>query len=391
MARKVYARMPSVPDQPFELAILKAGKWQPVDASHFSPRADDEVTILVPGTDVSLHAVLLPARTEREAQKAAPFAIEDELAEPVEDVHVALGRETRSGNQNLRELQACSRQKLVDWITLADQAGFRRAALVAEQSTLPDREMIVDAGSRILFAVGGKRFAVDASVGDDVLKALSGASPNSPEIYGAELAMRLGLDTWQQEARVSVMQLAAWAQEKAEITDLRRGIYTDRTSWQLTDLKAWRMPAALAAVSAVFWVLVTAYETSALNRQSQANLAKAQELYATAFPDEGIVSNPAGRIRERLAESSGPRNSMDFMTSSAALYQAIEAVSGTRIRSIRYERSNGEMRASLVYRNYGDDARIKSEIETAGFAARVGDTRQTSNGIIGELIIGGAS
>ena len=55
--------------------------------------ASGPATILVPTEQVRLLAVDLPLANHAKRLAALPFAIEDKIAEPLENVHIALGKE----------------------------------------------------------------------------------------------------------------------------------------------------------------------------------------------------------------------------------------------------------------------------------------------------------
>ena len=140
MSRHIYARMPSQAGAAFEYAIKRGDDWQIAQQDRFKLVGDDHVTVLVPGTEIAIHRVLMPARSEKEAYRAAPFAIEDELAEPVETVHVAIGKPEKVGEQTYRDIHVCSRARMDEWVEQIKTAGLKRAMLVAEQSVLLDAQ-----------------------------------------------------------------------------------------------------------------------------------------------------------------------------------------------------------------------------------------------------------
>ena len=387
MARRIYALMPVRSDEDFVCAIRRGENWVLSTAGSFTPRSDDRVTILVPGTDVTRHVVTLTARSAREALRAAPYTIEDELATPVEDIHVALGRTIDNEDTTRRVIYACSRECMETWIRRAGDAGMHRARFVADYAVLPHDGLVVDIGPRILVSDGSRRFALDVGVSDDVLRVLAANSDTPPTVIGRELAARLGLEPEGSGESADLRQLAAWGEAKDQLPDIRQSTYAHRSSASLADLSQWRIPAILAASCLVVWLSSLVLETSILKRRSSANLAEAQALYAAAFPDEGIVNDPARNIRAKATNVRETDAGADFMQLSAALYQAVMVADGVAIKSIRFERAAGDLRASLLYPDYGTDARIKAALVEAGFSARIGDTRQGNNGVLGELII----
>ena len=98
-----------------------------------------DTVIFVPPSDVNLQRVPLNARNERDARRAAPFAVEDDLAQSPEDVHVALGSEDGEGGRLICSL----RQDVMDsWILALSDAGLADAMLYAPQSLLMEDQYI---------------------------------------------------------------------------------------------------------------------------------------------------------------------------------------------------------------------------------------------------------
>ncbi len=78
-----------------------------------------------------------------------------------------------------------------------------------------------------------------------------------------------------------------------------------------------------------------------------------------------------------------------FLDTSAVLYGAVDATPGTGLVSIRYDRSAGQLRATLTYPAFGADLDVKKSIEAAGLRVDLGDTRLEDGRVVGDLVIGG--
>ena len=95
------------------------------------------IVVLVPAEAVVLFEA--DAVTQRRAQlvKAMPFALEDQLASPVEDLHFALaGR----GSADRILVGVVARATLRGWIDALTQLGIRADAMVPESLALPVRD-----------------------------------------------------------------------------------------------------------------------------------------------------------------------------------------------------------------------------------------------------------
>ena len=61
------------------------------------PQRQRAVATIVPVEDTGLMSVALPLRSDRQKRAALPFAVEETLADPLEDTHVALARDLPEG------------------------------------------------------------------------------------------------------------------------------------------------------------------------------------------------------------------------------------------------------------------------------------------------------
>ena len=336
-----------------------------------------QLVVLVPSTDVAIHEVHLPTRNETEARRAAPFAIEDELAVPAEDVHIALG--PKASGANHRELHACSPQMMNAWLArIEENKSLRTAILVADASVMPEGEYALDLGDRILGRKQARRFALDASVTHDVLNAIFVASNPQLNVIGNGLASRIsGVSA----SNLDPLQtLLGWAHESENLIDLRQGRFALRRAGDF-DWSAWRLPTGLAAAAAFAWLSTVALENRALGQLTDQMTAASRSIYSAAFPNEPIPRN----IVQAVRSPDGARAGLDFRSASAVLYSGVEAIDSPGIQSLRYDEAGATMRARITFQNFGDEQRLKEHIEEAGVKVQIGEMRQQAGRVSGEL------
>ena len=115
--------------------------WLRGGAAHAQPGAPPaavlaqarEIIVLVPATDVLLTAATLTARNRAQLLKALPYAIEDLLLAPVEELHFAAAapQDGRVG------VAVVARATLTRWLDELDAAGISADVLVPETLALP--------------------------------------------------------------------------------------------------------------------------------------------------------------------------------------------------------------------------------------------------------------
>src|SRR5690606_31283561 len=96
--------------------------------------AGRRVVVLVPGTDVLLAEPVLPLKSSAKLAQVVPFALEEQLAEDVEDLHFAVGkRADRPGTP----VAVVSHERMTQWQVTLRTAGIDVDAIYAETSVLP--------------------------------------------------------------------------------------------------------------------------------------------------------------------------------------------------------------------------------------------------------------
>ena len=96
--------------------------------------AGRKLVAFVPGAEVRLTQVKVPARQPAKVLQAAPFVLEDQLADDVETLHFALGPRQPDGSF---PVAVVSLQHMDEWLAPFRQQGLLPDALVPETLALP--------------------------------------------------------------------------------------------------------------------------------------------------------------------------------------------------------------------------------------------------------------
>jgi general secretion pathway protein L len=93
-----------------------------------------KLVLLVPGGEVRLTQVKVPARQPAKVLQAAPFVLEDQFAEDVETLHFALGPRQADGSF---PVAVASHQHMQEWLAPFSARGVMPDAVVPETLALP--------------------------------------------------------------------------------------------------------------------------------------------------------------------------------------------------------------------------------------------------------------
>ena len=95
---------------------------------------DRDVIVLVPATSVLTTTVDIPVKGGSRLLAALPFALEEQLADDVDNLHFAAGKRHPSG---ALPVAAVSLRNMQAWLTILDDAGISASRLVPENQGLP--------------------------------------------------------------------------------------------------------------------------------------------------------------------------------------------------------------------------------------------------------------
>jgi general secretion pathway protein L len=135
--------------QPSPQAAAPQAEWLIVDGNNGTRRgnvswgslsdaaaqaAGRKTIVLVPGTDVLLAEPVLPLKSGAKLAQVVPFALEEQLAADVEDLHFAVGkRDSRPGTP----VAAIARTRMDEWVATLRAAGLSTDIMYAETNVLP--------------------------------------------------------------------------------------------------------------------------------------------------------------------------------------------------------------------------------------------------------------
>lgn len=329
---------------------------------------NDSVTLFAPAGDVSALSAIIPVRSDTEARRATPFAVEDDIATPVDEAHFAIGP-VAEDLQTPRAVEVVSLGTMKDWSDrLAISDAFSSARLVALHAFLQDGE-VFDIEGETAAHVHGRRFALASDTPADLKRA----------VFTDTVPLKI--------SRPDFLKLISQRDDDTlPVINLRQGAFKARGHADYSGVKRWRLSAVLAACLMLAWAGQSLLEISFLEKQQAAAQKAIEDVYAQSFPD---APKPRNYIRavSRATNGQASNGSVSFQDASAALYGVMQTVPQTQLLSLRYDQGDGALIATVAYAAYGDDAAVKGALVAAGYAAELGNARQESNGVVGDVII----
>jgi general secretion pathway protein L len=141
--------------------------------------ADRSVIVLVPATTVLTTAVNIPVKGGSRLRAALPFALEEQLADDIEDLHFAAGTRRDSGQV---PVAVVAHEQMSEWLEQLDAAGLSASRIVPENyglARIPGTMSLLAAEDQIIFNDGAdNEFVMQGTKPSDAL-AVAGALEES--------------------------------------------------------------------------------------------------------------------------------------------------------------------------------------------------------------------
>ncbi len=330
--------------------------------------------LLLDATLVSLLRVELPVSDLRTARQAAPYAIEEQLAEPLDSLHFALAAEGQ-GRYVLATLAKSVRDALREALAAH---GLEPRLVIAEQCALPCAPhtwtVVVDGDEVLLRIERGVAFKTTLSDLGALIPLLRQQFPDTarvvvhasapPEDF-PRVALQ-GLDV-QWQAALSDSQRLAWLEHEAALALLDAS--TD-TALAARARRLWRMAAVVAAVALVAWPVMLAWRHAVLERSEQAVSARNDALFRATFPDIQRIVNPRVQADQALAALRAGATTTPRLLDVLARVDALRAASfppDTRVTQAAF--SSGALELGVEVAGMDAVESLRSALNDAGLNA----------------------
>ncbi|MGB5352202.1 MAG: type II secretion system protein GspL [Woeseia sp.] len=161
MAEYLVIRLPADADQAAAWITVDSagtrtgGVSQGALADAASDAAGHAVLVLVPGGEVLTTTVDIPVRNTNKLLSALPYALEEMLAEDVDDLHFAAGLRQANGRV---PVAAVSHERMRSWLELLESAGITATRIIPETlglAAIPGTISLLVDGDEIFINDGG--------------------------------------------------------------------------------------------------------------------------------------------------------------------------------------------------------------------------------------------
>ncbi|PXX91772.1 type II secretion system protein GspL [Marinobacter vulgaris] len=369
---------------------------------------------LIPGEEALFCLADIPARQTRFVHQALPYAVEEQIAQDIESVHLALGNRTEKGFR----VAAVDHNRMAEWVAMfSGWAYLKLEAIYPDAGLLPLTEggwsICLDGETIMLASDQGEWLSVQARNLTMFTQTL--ALPPSDDVvvevpvtvYGTEqefehqqpdlveLKSSARLTVREQILELMPLELLAHAHHHhlCQPINLCQGEYSIRTRKSGT-LGPWK---PLLAVASVWFVIQIGVEVGmGLYHQQKADQTREQAMaiYRQAFPDDSRTH--AGNVRRvvegqlRQMQTDGPdAGFITLMKYTGEQYSRIPDTGSVMFNSVNYSSNRGELVVDVRADSYGKLSTLRNGLTSRGLRAEIGSVVNESDGARGRLTVSG--
>ncbi|MFZ5465979.1 MAG: type II secretion system protein GspL [Pseudomonadota bacterium] len=287
------------------------------------PPEATRIRVLIPGDRITHAAVSLAARNPKLIEQALPYALEEQLAEDIEQLRIAHGPRDGGGMVQARVVR---REELDLLLGRLRRHGIEPAAVYSELDVLPvpAEGWVTLAWSGMLLARGSRGEALALEPGllgpllDGVVPVRAIETPEGPLPW-----------------------LHRHLHERGMI-DLVGG---GRSAGLGDRLRPWRIPAILAATALLLQGGLMLHDIRNLDRQRAAMQAEIERMAHEAAPEVRRWVNPIAQLRQLATGGTAPPAESGMLDMLARLAPALAARPDIKLGTLRFQ--GGTLEAQL--------------------------------------------
>jgi general secretion pathway protein L len=358
-----------------------------------------QVALVAPAADVALFSVALPAGNEARLQQLAPFALEEQVSEDLDELHFAVGARDGAGQV---AVAVASRERMQYWLAQAAALGVKPKALFAESDLAPllpgHVTMLLAPDTLVLRNDGGRPVSFPA---DDPELALTMVLGPGADLGTVNLSVYAAPEDWPHfEAATEALRDRVASLKVQLFTSGLTGLYAQGLSGSApVNLlqgefrpqnqgagmwRQWRVAAALLGGLLLLHVAATLWDLRIARQEARALDAEISRVYGTIFPGQ----QPGPQLRRTLeahmkAAAGGGSAQGQLMPLLAALAAARQNVPVATLDAMTFK--PGMLQITLSAPEASALEQFSQALQAGGYGATVASGSPTERGFKGQI------
>ncbi len=350
------------------------GGW--MSLASCAEQAPAAVTLVLPAEVCSAVAVNLPTRKARWISQALAYAVEELLAENVDDLHLTHGDALDDGR---RRVIAVRRQLLADWLADLQAQGLAIVAIHVDADLLPrDGTQLMVIGARAL--LGG---AQEARLAFDLQQwpHLAGQCPSPRHGHGTPDEAPPLLDDYQ-PVDDSYRFLAAG---RAAALNLAQGDFAVKAAG--SGLGRWKPALVVLALVLAVQLIFNLVQAWSLERQAERYAQSSRALYSELFPEDRRIVNLRAQFDEHIGQRAGGPSGFMRLLDEVALAMT-EGVAVT-VSQLDYNQARGDLALQVRASDFATLEQLRQRLGETAENVQLGSASRDGDAVSARVVVGG--
>ncbi|HWM67778.1 MAG TPA: type II secretion system protein GspL [Steroidobacteraceae bacterium] len=412
MADWLLIRLPRTPQQPATWLTVDprgnpSGPPQSGPLSLAAPRGvGRRICVLVPGTDVLLTEPEVPMKAGTKLHQVVPFALEEQLADDIDDLHFAIGK--RAADSAKMPVAVVRRSLMDEWLTALRSNGLDPESMYTESDLLPQNPgqaiALMEEDVVVVRPPSGSPVTLPVEALGEALEIAQQGTGDQAATGGRGLILYTGAAEWHQHsAKIEALRerfdgikiqllsagpLALFGQQlpTASPINLLQGSYAP-TKASTVGWQSWKIAAILLVCLIGLHVAGKAAELTALKRSEHTLDASIGDTFRQAMPGETNSTNARQRMEQRLAAAQNAGGPGGLLPALQALVDARAAAPGAKLKAMSYRQGTVDMKISAKDATSLDH--LSQSLKSSGWQAELTSGNTTGTGYEGRIVLRG--
>lgn len=350
-----------------------------------------EVVVFVPTSDIAIKRLKVPGSSQRAIRLAAPYMLEETLAQDVEQLCFAFNDLKQDEQGHNCFVAALERKQLEKWLQWLADANIFCKLMIPDALALPvvpQSSSAVMLGEQVLIRLGEWQvMSFEANAWPVISQFFKGLDENEQTIHAysalSEVPDELTIEYLPEE-----LPLAILANNHARKFNLLQGEFQVKEK-RSADTMNWLWVAGVACFALILNFGLKGAELYQLSNQQEALETEIIEKYKTVFPETKRVriSTVRSQLRQKLAEVGNSEDSAGFLALLVKLEPALASVPEIKPQTLKFDGKRQEVRMQTVAKDYQYFEKLKVAFEKAGLTVNLGAQNNQGDQISGSFSI----
>ncbi|MEH6597209.1 MAG: type II secretion system protein GspL [Colwellia polaris] len=350
-----------------------------------------EVVVFVPTSDIAIKRIKVPGSSQRAIRLAAPYMLEETLAQDVEQLCFAFNDLKQDEQGHNCFVAALERKQLEIWLQWLADANIFCKLMIPDALALPvvpQSSSAVMLGEQVLIRLGEWQvMSFEANAWPVISQFFKGLDENEQTIHAysalSEVPDELTIEYLPEE-----LPLAILANNHARKFNLLQGEFQVKEK-RSADTMNWLWVAGVACFALILNFGLKGAELYQLSNQQEALESEIIEKYKTVFPETKRVriSTVRSQLRQKLAEVGNSEDSAGFLALLVKLEPALASVPEIKPQTLKFDGKRQEVRMQTVAKDYQYFEKLKVAFEKAGLTVNLGAQNNQGDQISGSFSI----